>query len=75
MKINSLYDVKSFKGKKGIVLSTAGPLGGKNQFLFASFLVVGIFCIIIAFVFVFKKKLTNNAFGEARQNEPLVRNS
>lgn len=66
MKIRNSYDVDNFNGQKGIVLSTAGPLGGKNQFLAVAFIVVGIICLVIALIFLFKKKVTHNNFGEAK---------
>lgn len=65
-KVENNYDVDAFKGSKGLVLSTAGPLGGKNYFLNAGFLVVGVVCIIIALIFLFKRKITGGNFGEPK---------
>jgi len=45
------YDVSEFDGKKGFVISTTGPFGGKNNFLAISYLVVGGVCILISVFF------------------------
>ena len=57
--IGNNYPVKSFKGKKSFVLSTVNSLGGKNNFLGIAYVVVGIFCLIMSFVFWFGYKRYN----------------
>ncbi|KAL5205984.1 hypothetical protein ABZP36_034193 [Zizania latifolia] len=42
------YNSYSFDGKKSLVLSTAGWLGGKNAFLGRAYLVVGMACSLLA---------------------------
>lgn len=61
--INNIYDVHRFDGSKTIILSTAGPLGGKNNFLAIAYIIVGILNLIIAGIFVGKKKFNEN-FGK-----------
>uniref|UniRef100_A0A0A9HUX9 ALA-interacting subunit n=1 Tax=Arundo donax TaxID=35708 RepID=A0A0A9HUX9_ARUDO len=42
------YNSYSFGGKKTLVLSTAGVLGGKNSFLGRGYVVVGMVCLLLA---------------------------
>ncbi|CAL5086845.1 unnamed protein product [Urochloa decumbens] len=42
------YNTYSFGGKKALVLSTAGVLGGKNGFLGRGYVVVGLSCLALA---------------------------
>ncbi|CAN6198921.1 unnamed protein product [Urochloa humidicola] len=42
------YNTYSFGGKKALVLSTAGVLGGKNGFLGRGYVVVGLACLALA---------------------------
>lgn len=42
------YNTYSFGGKKTLVLSTAGVLGGKNSFLGRAYVVVGLACLLLA---------------------------
>ncbi|KAK2642955.1 hypothetical protein Ddye_024718 [Dipteronia dyeriana] len=46
------YNTYSFSGKKKLVLSTSGWLGGKNDFLGAAYVFVGSSSIIISIVFL-----------------------
>ncbi len=59
--------MERFDGTKSIVLSTSGPFGGKNSFLGISYIVVGVVCVIIAFIFYAKKKSTGGRFGMGRK--------
>lgn len=52
VKLMNNYNTYSFGGKKKLVLSTSNWLGGKNDFLGASYIVVGSSCIFIALVFL-----------------------
>ncbi|KAJ4977351.1 hypothetical protein NE237_002457 [Protea cynaroides] len=45
------YNTYSFSGKKKLVLSTSGWLGGKNDFLGIAYLTVGGLCFFLAIVF------------------------
>jgi len=42
------YNTYSFGGKKTLVLSTAGVLGGKSDFLGRGYVVVGLACLALA---------------------------
>lgn len=53
-----------FDGTKDIVLSTSSVFGGKNSFLFIAFLLVGILCMAIGFIFILKRSITGGSFGE-----------
>ncbi|KAK1592364.1 hypothetical protein Q3G72_023721 [Acer saccharum] len=46
------YNTYSFSGKKKLVLSTSGWLGGKNDFLGAAYVFVGSSSIVISIVFM-----------------------
>ncbi|KAJ1290819.1 hypothetical protein BS78_02G272300 [Paspalum vaginatum] len=46
--IQNNYNTYSFGGKKALVLSTAGVLGGKNSFLGRGYVVVGLACLLLA---------------------------
>lgn len=67
--MNNRYDVKRFDGTKSVVLSTAGPLGGKNEFLAIAFILVGIICLIIGLIFFMKMKLSKGEFGGYGNNK------
>jgi hypothetical protein len=51
--IGNYYDPSIFGGSKNLVLSTAGPFGGKNVFLGIAYIIAGCLCMIIAIFFWF----------------------
>jgi len=46
--VQNNYNTYSFGGKKALVLSTAGVLGGKNGFLGHGYVIVGLACLLLA---------------------------
>ena len=46
--VRNSYNTYSFDGGKAVVLSTAGPLGGRNAFLGRAYLVTGMACLVLA---------------------------
>ncbi|VAI21702.1 unnamed protein product [Triticum turgidum subsp. durum] len=46
--VRNSYNTYSFEGGKAVVLSTAGPLGGRNAFLGRAYLVTGMACLVLA---------------------------
>jgi len=56
-KINNVFPVSAFSGTKKIVLSTTTWIGGKNQFLGWTYIVVAILCLLLAIAFGLKQFL------------------
>ena len=50
--IQQNYPVKSFGGKKSVILSTSSWIGGKNLFMGIAYIVVGSICALFASVFL-----------------------
>ncbi|KAJ3022638.1 hypothetical protein HKX48_005700 [Thoreauomyces humboldtii] len=50
--IHDTFDVNKFGGTKGIAISTASLLGGKNSFLASSYALVGCVCWILGMAFL-----------------------
>lgn len=48
--ITNNYDMSEYGGKKSLVLSTTNAFGGKNYFLAACYIVVGIMCLTFAVI-------------------------
>ncbi|VAI36491.1 unnamed protein product [Triticum turgidum subsp. durum] len=48
VEVRNSYNTYSFDGGKAVVLSTAGPLGGRNAFLGRAYLVTGMACLVLA---------------------------
>ncbi|KAH7568530.1 hypothetical protein JRO89_XS06G0011400 [Xanthoceras sorbifolium] len=58
------YNTYSFGGKKKLVLSTSGWLGGKNDFLGAAYVFVGSSSVIISIVFLLLHVKNPRPYGE-----------
>lgn len=62
--VTSRFNVKDFKGKKYLVVSTTSWLGGKNSFLGWAYIIVGIVCVVLALVFGVKEWSTGRDLGD-----------
>lgn len=60
-----LFPVREFSGEKQLVLSTSSALGGKNDFLGYTYLVVGVACVVMAIAFAVKHTLRPRPAGAA----------
>jgi len=60
------FEVKSFDGKKSLVLGTTSPLGGKNHFLGIAYIVVGAICMLLALIFGIKLRVSDRQLGDPR---------
>ena len=49
-----------------MVLTTAGPLGGKQPFLALMFQAAAVLCFIIAIIFLFKKIVTGEDYKKKK---------
>ena len=63
--VSANYEVTSFSGKKRLVISTVGDLGGKNPDLGVAYIVVGSLCFIFGFIFAVKQAVMPRQFGDA----------
>ena len=62
--IQNLYNTYSFGGEKKLVLTTINWLGGKNNFIGGAYLVVGLGCIVIAFMFFLLDEFKPRELGD-----------
>lgn len=66
MTIDQNFPVKSFDGEKAFYLSTTTWLGGKNEFLGWSYVVVGIIAVVLAFGFGVYDRLNPRTIGDPK---------
>lgn len=52
IEIQNNYNTYSFNGRKSLILSTAGWIGGKNEMLGIAYLTVGGMCLFFAICFI-----------------------
>ena len=64
VQIDNTYPVSEFDGKKYVVLSTTGWLGGKNPFLGFAYIIVGALCILLCFGFLLKHMTNGRPLGD-----------
>lgn len=57
--VTANFEVGSFDGKKGLVISTIGDYGGKNLFPGQAYLTVGLFSFLFGLLLVVKEKWLN----------------
>jgi hypothetical protein len=63
--VSNVFPVAAFGGTKSVVFSTTTWIGGKNDFLAISYLVVGSVCLVLSLLFLFKHWLCTRQMGEA----------
>jgi LEM3 (ligand-effect modulator 3) family / CDC50 family len=63
--VDANFEVRSFNGDKAIIISTLGPLGGKNVSLGISYIVAGCLGFFLAAVFVVKLYFNKRALGDS----------
>jgi len=64
--IDSNFDVDSFDGSKGLVISNLGQFGGKNSFLGISYIVVGSISLMLGVLFGIKQLVSPRPLGDVR---------
>ena len=57
IKVENLFRVSDFGGRKFVILSTTSWIGGKNYFLGIAYVVVGCLCFLLGVVFAVKHVL------------------
>jgi LEM3 (ligand-effect modulator 3) family / CDC50 family len=67
VQVTNNYNVSSWKGTKGIVISNSSVFGGKNPLLGIVFIAVGSFCVMAALIF----SLTGIVFKEENYHQDL----
>lgn len=69
VRVHAYYPVKSFNGKKHVVLSTTTWIGGKNPFLGYAYIVVGAICFVQGVIFGLKHKVSPRKLGDTKYLE------
>eukprot|EP00287_Rhodomonas_sp_CCMP768_P030347 CAMPEP_0202854662 /NCGR_PEP_ID=MMETSP1389-20130828/91119_1 /ASSEMBLY_ACC=CAM_ASM_000865 /TAXON_ID=302021 /ORGANISM="Rhodomonas sp., Strain CCMP768" /LENGTH=397 /DNA_ID=CAMNT_0049533259 /DNA_START=28 /DNA_END=1221 /DNA_ORIENTATION=- len=64
--IHNNFPVHQFKGKKHVVLSTTTWIGGQNDFLGYSYVVVGGICVVLALLFLGKHMVSPRIMGDTK---------
>lgn len=62
--ITDRFNVLSFSGTKGIVISTVSIIGGKNNFLGIAFLTVGLICLALFLIFLVRNMIKPRKMGD-----------
>lgn len=62
--ISNNFEVRSFDGKKSLVISTLGDFGGKNSFLGIAYIVVGSVSLLLAVLFFMKQLISPRILGD-----------
>jgi len=66
VQITNVFPVSAFGGEKAVYISTVSWLGGKNPFLGYAYVVVGGLCLLLAFAFAVKHKVSPRKLGDMR---------
>jgi len=64
--VRAYFEVVSFEGDKTLILSTTSWMGGKNDYLGWTFLVVGIICLFFGSAFGLKQFFNPRNLGDVR---------
>eukprot|EP00286_Rhodomonas_abbreviata_P027994 CAMPEP_0181306974 /NCGR_PEP_ID=MMETSP1101-20121128/10603_1 /TAXON_ID=46948 /ORGANISM="Rhodomonas abbreviata, Strain Caron Lab Isolate" /LENGTH=400 /DNA_ID=CAMNT_0023413101 /DNA_START=18 /DNA_END=1223 /DNA_ORIENTATION=+ len=66
LEVSNNFPVHQFGGKKTVVLSTTSWIGGQNDFLGFSYVVVGGICVALSLVFLGKNMVSPRIMGDPR---------
>ena len=64
--VEANFEVRSFNGDKAIIISTLGPLGGKNSSLGISYIVTGCVGFFLVALFAVKLSFNRRPLGDSR---------
>lgn len=64
IEIYDFFDVKSYGGTKGLLISTRSVMGGKNNFLGIAYIVVGGLCIVLGVFFTVAHLIKPRKLGD-----------
>ena len=64
--VNNNFYVGGFKGTKSLVLTTLSWAGGANHFLGVAYVTVGVICLVLALLFLFKQLTNPRKLGDPR---------
>ncbi|KAI9096450.1 CDC50/LEM3 family [Phlyctochytrium arcticum] len=62
--IRDSFDTEKFSGSKSLVISTTSILGGKNPFLGAAYIVVGVICWVLGLAFLVRHMIKPRKLGD-----------
>lgn len=63
------FNVSKFGGQKFVILSTTSWLGGKNNFLGITYIIVGAFCLLLSAIFFLKNLIKPRLPGDVQYLE------
>jgi hypothetical protein len=64
--VKANFEVDSFDGSKGLIISNLGQFGGKNSFLGISYIVVGSVSLLLGVLFGLKQLVSPRQLGDTR---------
>ena len=63
---SSNWPTSGFGGEKRFILTQTNALGGKNNFLAACYIIIGVLCFIAAIIFLVRKLMRSKGILEAK---------